>query len=159
MRDFNYLTLLVAACAALLIVGCDDKESSTSAPKPIAITYSLLDGCWQLAEWNGAPLAEGTFCYARFDRSEQRFEFYDNLATMYTRRTSGSFAVEHDDYDRYILSGTYDYGLGEWNNSYEVVAYYPADDMVWTTLDGVEHTRYVRIEAIPEEIIAEAREE
>lgn len=150
--------LVPLAAMVILLGGCKTNDSEQPQRKPMAITFSMLDGAWQLTSWNDIPLHEDTFCYVVFDRSEQRFTMYDNLATMYTRLTSGTFSIERDDYDRYILTGSYDYGLGGWNNSYEVEAYYPGDVMLWHSDNGDDTSRYVRIDAVPEHIISEARE-
>ena len=152
------LRVTLTLIALIAIVGCDKQSDSEPQTKPMAITYSMLDGAWQLTAWNDRPLAEGTFCYVEFDRKEQRFAFYDNLATMYVRLATGSFTIERDDYDRYILSGTYDYGLGDWNDEYEVVAYAPGDSMLWRRADGNEELCFERIERIPEEVVSDARE-
>lgn len=154
----RFLRVIVPLIALLAIVGCDKQNDSEPQSKPMAITYSMLDGAWQLTAWNGEPLTEDTFCYVEFDRKEQRFAFYDNLATMYVRLATGSFAIEKDDYDRYILSGMYDYGLGDWNDDYEVVAYAPGDKMLWRRADGYEELCFERIDLIPDEVVSNARE-
>ncbi len=118
----------------------------------MAVTYSSLDGAWQATIIDGRELADDTFCYVEFDRSERRFELYDNFATMYTRHTSGSFAITIDEYDRYILSGTYDYGVGDWSTEYIVEMNSTGDTMVWQSIATDEKTTYRRVEAIPEDM-------
>lgn len=143
--------LMIAAIVAITLTsGCKRETLDNNESQPtIAVTYSLLHGAWELVAWDGAPLAEGTYLYVEFDRSEHRFEMWENIGSMYPRSTTGTFNIEKDDYERYILSGYYDHGVGDWNQSYEVVAY-SNDEMVWRSMTTGEQTEYRRIDAIPE---------
>ena len=55
---------------ALLFCGssCSDDEELTVAR--LEVTTANLNGVWQLAEWNGQPLAEDTYCYIKFNRKD-----------------------------------------------------------------------------------------
>ena len=143
--------LMIAAIVAItLTYGCKKETPDNNESQPtISVTYSLLNGAWELVAWDGAPLAEGTYLYVEFDRTEHRFKMWDNIGSMYPRSTTGIFNIEKDDYERYILSGYYDHGVGYWNQSYEVVAY-SNDEMVWRSMTTGEQTEYRRIDAIPE---------
>ena len=73
--------ILVAVMA--IMTACEKEEMSVPA---LEVNYINLDGTWQLAEWRGEPLAEGTWLYIELDRKEHTFKIYDNISTMY--RTS-----------------------------------------------------------------------
>ena len=143
--------LMAAVIVAIaLTYGCKRETTINNESLPtIAVTYSLLNGAWELVAWDGKPLAEGTYLYVEFDKTEHHFEMWENIGSMYPRSTTGIFNIEKDDYDRYILSGYYDHGVGDWNQSYEVVAY-SNDEMVWRSTTTGEQTEYRRIDAIPE---------
>lgn len=141
--------MLVAIAATVANYGCKQREINDLSQPSVAVTYSLIDGAWQMVEWQGKPLAEGLYLYVEFDRTEQQFEMWENIGSMYARNTTGSFRIEQDEYDRYILCGTYDYGVGDWNDEYEVTAT-SENEMIWRSTTTQEVSIYRRIEAIPE---------
>lgn len=141
--------MLVAIAATVVNYGCKQREINDLSQPSVAVTYSLIDGAWQMVEWQGKPLAEGLYLYVEFDRTEQHFEMWENIGSMYARNTTGSFRIEQDEYDRYILCGTYDYGVGDWNDEYEVTAT-SENEMIWRSTTTQEVSIYRRIEAIPE---------
>lgn len=58
------------------------------------VTAANLNGTWQLSEWNGQALAEGTYCYITFNRRELTFEMYQKFDSMYARYITGSFSMK-----------------------------------------------------------------
>ena len=144
MKHFKLLLLMASA---LLTFSCE-KPINNDPPLPEPeVTLRTIAGAWQLTEWNGKALQEGTYLYIELDKN-QRFEMWDNLGSMYTEHKTGSFAISKDDDERTIITGQYDNGVGDWNNSY--VAYFMAngDHMAWTT--DTENMLFKRIDAIPE---------
>ena len=144
MKHFKLLLLMASA---LLMFSCE-KPINNDPPLPEPeVTLRTIAGAWQLTEWNGKALQEGTYLYVELDKN-QRFEMWDNLGSMYTEHKTGSFAISKDDDERTIITGQYDNGVGDWNNSY--VAYFMAngDYMAWTT--DTENMIFKRIDTIPE---------
>ena len=151
MRHFREIVTLVLMAVALLAVGCDrggDVEPTKSTNK--AVTYYTIDGVWMLQEWNGTPLAPGTLLYIALDRKEHRFEMWDNLDSMYPTMRSGGFVLSVDDKERDIISGWYDYGVGDWAYDYVVELNAEGDRMVWRTATNEDELSFVAIEALPE---------
>ena len=110
-------------------IACEDEEEAKE--KSLEVTPVNLNGTWQLAEWNGQPLTEGTYCYITFARKDKTFKMYQKFDSMYARYLTGSFNIEKDDYLGYIISGKYDYSLGGcWNNSYIVTELLPSGSMI-----------------------------
>ena len=145
MKHFKLLLLMASA---LLMFSCE-KPINNDPPLPEAeVTLRTIAGAWELTEWNGKALQEGTYLYIELDGKSQRFEMWDNLGSMYTEHKTGSFAITKDENERTIITGQYDNGVGDWNNSY--VAYFMAngDYMAWTT--DTENMLFKRIDAIPE---------
>lgn len=141
--------LLFAAMATKLLAGCK-KVVNNDPPLPAApVTYEAIEGCWQLTEWNGEELAEGTYLYAKFDGVERRFEMWDNLGSMYVQHKSGSFTITTDKQGNATLSGVYDYGVGDWGNDYLAKMLGPAGEkMVWYAEE--ENIVFSHIDEIPE---------
>lgn len=152
MKSLFKMTAL-AACI-LCFASCNDDE--VQAPE-IEVTPAYLDGTWKLAEWNGAPLADGLYLYITFNRRERSYETYHNFDSMYARLVTGSFKVKEDKILGYVISGDYDYGNGDWSHEY-IVSDRLGDAMVWTAKDdaGDEH-RFVRCEKVPDQIVNEAK--
>lgn len=157
MRLFNRL-LQVVLLTALLATACEKEPKAESQPT-LATTYSTMTGDWQLTSWGGIEPMEGLYSYLRIEGSERSFAIYDNLSTMYTHLTTGCFTIEQNDLGEYIVRGSYDYNLGDWNDDYRVVILSPGDNMVWYRLGDNEELHYTLIDTIPEEIIRDARTE
>ncbi len=146
-------TLLAAMLLTTGFVSCgsDDDEPQEQS---LAVTPANLDGVWQMTEWNGQPMAEGTYCYVVFHRRDNTMEMYDNLNSMYAHYTSGTFYVKQDPYLGYVINGTYDNGVGDWNQSYIVSQLYQSTGtMTWTAKDDASDVfRYTRVSEVPAEI-------
>lgn len=151
----NIFKLMALFAFLFCFASCEDDEPVIQT---LAVTPANLHGTWELSEWNGAPLAEGTYCYITFNRKEQTFEMYQKFDSMYARYITGTFSIKNDPYLGYVISGTYDFGNGKWNNEYIVTDLLESGSMVWTVKDNENDVnKYVRCEQVPAEIVAEAK--
>lgn len=147
--------LLAFVACFFCCMSCDDDEIIT---RTLEVIPANLDGTWQLAEWNGSPLPEGTYCYITFERKEQTFRMYQKFDSMYARCITGSFSIEKNPYLGSVISGVYDYGNGEWNNEYIVTDLLESGSMIWTAKDNADDVqRFVRCEKVPDEIVDETK--
>jgi hypothetical protein len=146
MRLINRLVATLLIVATTLIAGCE-KPAPIPTEEKIAVTYAALDGCWQMTMWQGGPIAEETYLYIEFDRSSHRYTMWDNINSMYAVESTGSFTISAQEDGRYILSGTYDFGKGDWNNEYYVELYNEGESMKWISHQVMD---FVRIAEIPE---------
>lgn len=147
MKRFILLTI---SLFALSLVACDD-EPEVPAELQLEVTANNIAGEWQLAEWKGAQLAEGSYVYLSFDRRERTFVIYQNLDSFSTRELTGSFYIEMDPELGAVIRGSYDYDRGDWAHRY-LVKSLTANEMVWVAKDDAEdQSIYVRAE-IPAEI-------
>ncbi len=160
--------LLPALTIMLGLTACN--KDKTDTVESLDVTYANLNGTWRLSSWEGGVMgatksAENvtptgdTYCYITFDRREHTFVMYQNFDSMYARRITGSFSLTTDDYLGEVVSGKYDWDNGEWNHDY-IITNLLSDSMVWTaTDDPLDVCLYVRVDEVPEEIVAEARDE
>ena len=147
------MRLLRPLCALLLLLA---SLSATSCQKPapipqeesIAVTYNSIAGCWQLSHLQGVPLSEQTHLYIEFERKEPRFVMWDNLNSMYTVQSTGTYTITEQEDGGYTLSGTYDNGVGAWSNDYSVSFTDQGARMLWHSSGEV--LDFVRIDSIPE---------
>ena len=135
---------IIPLCMLLLgFVACDDEDEAKV--ETLEVTPANLNGTWQLVEWNGESLAEGTYCYITFVRRDKTFQMYQKFDSMYARFFSGTFEIEKDD----------DLG-GRWNNSYVVTDLLPSGSMIWTVKDDMgDVSKYVRCDGVPSDIVEE----
>lgn len=150
MRLINRLLATLLIATATLIAGCE-KPAPLPTDKPLAVTYAALDGCWQLTMWQGTPMAEDTYLYIEFDRTQRRYTMWDNIDSMYATDTTGTFTITEEEDGTYTLSGTYDYGLGDWSCDYRVELTNKGESMRWVSLSGSHQVMdFVRVDELPE---------
>ena len=150
MRLFRLFFTTSVAMLAALASGCQTPDSEREPEQIKAVTYYTIDGVWELTELNDKSLSEDTMLYIDFDRKEHRFEMWDNFYSMYMTKTTGMFAIEQDEYERYILSGWYDYGVGDWASDYIVEMTILGDYMLWQSMSNNEKMLLRRVEELPE---------
>ncbi len=151
------ILILLAASFGLSLAACN--EESIPYERPAEVTAHSISGDWQLTEWHGAPLADGSFVYLSLTRKESRFTIYQNIDSFATRVLTGTFNITFDERDGYIIRGLYDHSMSsEWAHRY-IVTEFSDDRMVWTAQDDpADRSVYCRC-TIPEEILAAAPEE
>ena len=150
MRLINRLVATLFVVATLLIAGCE-KPAPLPTEEVTPVTYMAIDGCWQLEMWQGRPIAEDTYLYIEFDRKERRYTMWDNIDSMYATDTTGTFAITQEEDGSYTLSGTYDYGVGDWSSDYCVTLRNEGERMQWISRSGsFQAMDFVRIAEIPE---------
>ena len=141
---FTLLSLIAAAFCA-----CDNDEAYVA---PMEVSPNNLAGTWQLAQWNGAPPAEGNYVYIEFIRKDQKYVMYQNYDSFSPRKLTGRFALTTDEELGAIIYGNYDYGAGDWQHRY-IVTDLSSTSMVWTAKDDLSDVSlYVRCDGIPESI-------
>ena len=146
MRHF---ILLFLAVMSIIAISCEKPVVDNEQPLPQPdVTYETIAGAWQLTEWRGEALSEQTFLYIEFDDESRRFEMWDNIGSMYTQHKSGTFSIAQNDQKEFVLTGTYDNGVGDWANVYTVRMMAQGEKMVWYAED--ENSIFSRISEIPE---------
>ena len=142
----NIFKLMALFAFLFCFSSCEDDEPVIPT---LEVTPANLEGTWKLAEWNGASLDEGTYCYVIFNRKEQTFEMYQKFDSMYARYITGSFSIENNPYLGYIISGVYDYGNGDWNNKYIVTDLLESGSMTWTSKDDESDVNTSAVKKFP----------
>lgn len=120
------------------------------------VNYATINGTWMLTEFNGKALEEGQYVYITFNRKEHTFEMYDNMGSMYSHKSTGTFEITEDDELGYILTGEYDFSHDLWNEY--IVSEMTDETMKWTVKDNVEDVSvYTRCAEIPEDVLTGSR--
>lgn len=151
---FRLMAILMVMFA---LQGCSDGDDDIFVEPTLDVTPANIAGTWMLKEWNGKELPQGTYCYIVFTRKDRTFTMFQKFDSMYARCITGTYAIDRQSDGDYIVSGVYDYQMGEWNNAYIVTDLYASGSMVWTVEDNPDDVcRYVRCDEIPDEIIKES---
>ena len=130
---FRIMTIfLMLFCFA----GCDDDKEEVLST--LDVTAANLNGTWKLVD--------------------KTYKMYDKFDSMYPNLKTGSFEIEKEKNLGYIISGDYDFGNGEWANSY-IVTDLLATSMIWTIKDTPSDIqKFERCDRVPEEIENEVRD-
>jgi hypothetical protein len=152
MKRLTYIFLL-----ALLVMGVSCTPEET-VEHTLPVNAYNLDGTWQLAELNEAPLADSTYLYIVLNR-KGTFSIYDNLGSMYPVLSTGTFSVEKEWRDGDIISGVYDNGLGAWNYDY-IITDFCEESMLWTAKGNpADKQKFVRVAEVPADIEESVRKD
>lgn len=142
----------MASMLVLVFVLASCTRDDESAPQ-LEVTPNNISGIWALSEVDGEKLPDGLYCYIQFVRRDRTFTMYQKFDSMYPRCLTGTYEITKDDYKGYILSGKYDYGTGDWNNSYIVTGLYESSMQLTADDQSAEVCKYVRCNEIPADII------
>lgn len=120
------------------------------------VNYATINGTWMLTEFNGKALEEGQYVYITFNRKEHTFEMYDNMGSMYSHKSTGTFEITEDDELGYILTGEYDFSHDLWNEY--IVSEMTDETMKWTVKDNAEDVSvYTKCAEVPEDVLTGSR--
>ena len=100
---------------ALTICGAcnDDDEADT----PLTPNANNIAGTWQLTQFDGATLAEGSYIYIEFIRKDMKFKMYDNLDAFQLRVRTGEFNILEEEGQGTVIRGKYDHAVGDWQHA------------------------------------------
>lgn len=153
----NILNVLATAWAVSFAVACDKSGTDTETVY-LPLSYFNIAGVWELVEWNGEPLADGTYACIELTRQHE-FTSCSNIRTTSSvaEVLTGEFDIDNEDN---TVGGYYDYmDYMQWSHRY-VVSELTSDRMVWTATDDPSEVRvYSRIDAIPEGLIPDTDDE
>lgn len=142
----TYFSLFIIALLAVACSKDDNREEPT-----LEVTANNIQGNWELTEWNGQQLGEGTYVYLQFTRRDRRFTMYQNLDSFLSRKIEGDFNIIYEEGVGYVIRGQYDFN-GEWAHRY-IVTRLTANSMTWVAQDDPDNVQiFTRCNEIPEDI-------
>ena len=142
------LTLALLAFAAL---SCDKNDLSEPVEELLEVNANNLSGKWQLFEWDGNFLAEGTYVYLDIVRNGQTYTMYQNMDSFSNvpHVIIGKYTLTTDPELGTIIRGSYDHDNGEWAHRYMIQSL-TADEMFWVATDDLSFSqKFVRVDNIP----------
>ena len=142
------LALAFMAVASMACNKIDDPQDK--APEPLEVNTNNISGKWELVEWNGAPMAEGTYVYMDIERGKtytmyQNLDSFSNIPHVIT----GSYNLATDPELGAIIRGSYDHDNGEWADRY-IVKTLTADKMIWVPVtNSTSYQIFHKVKDIP----------
>lgn len=142
------------------LTSCNDDDEVVIEPT-LEVNFANIAGTWYLSEWNGTKLDDSRYFYITFNRKavdgKRTYEIYQNFDSATSRHITGSFDLEHDEDWGDIISGEYDFWMGEWSSFY-IITELRSDSMIWTVKeDAGDISVYTRCAEVPADIIAGTR--
>jgi hypothetical protein len=120
----------------------DDPQDK--APEPLEVNTNNIAGKWELVEWSGAPMAEGTYVYMDIERGKtytmyQNLDSFSNIPHVIT----GSYNLATDPELGAVIRGSYDHDNGDWSHRYIIKDLYE-NEMLWVAKDDPSFTQKFR---------------
>ena len=143
------LTFISIIAMAFVSMSCE-KEQHDIQPEPLEVNTNNISGKWELVEWNGAPMAEGTYVYMDIERGKT-YTMYQNMDsfTNVPHVITGSYVLSADVELGAIIRGNYDHDCGEWAHRY-IIKSLTSNTMEWVATDDASFTQtYIRVDSIP----------
>lgn len=144
------LTLISVIALAFASSSCE-KVDDNPQPQQLEVNAHNISGQWQLLEWNGDNLAEGTYVYLDIVRNDKTYTMYQNMDsfTNVPHVITGSYFLSTDVELGAIIRGSYDHDNGEWSHRYNIISL-TANEMFWVATDDLSFSqKFVRVDAIP----------
>ena len=144
------LTLISVIAMAFSAASCE-KVDDNPQPQQLEVNAHNISGQWELAEWNGSALEDGTYVYLDIVRNDKTYTMYQNMDsfTNVPHVITGSYALSTDVELGSIIRGVYDHDCGEWAHRY-IIQSLTADEMFWVATDDLSFSqKFVRVNIIP----------
>lgn len=144
------LALAFMAVASMACNKIEDPQGNGS--EPLEVNTNNISGKWELVEWNGAPMAEGTYVYMDIERGKT-YTMYQNLDSFkkIPHVITGSYNLAADPELGAIIRGSYDHDNGDWSHRYIIKDLYE-NEMFWVAKDDPAFTqKFCRVSTIPVE--------
>jgi hypothetical protein len=140
----SIITMSAVSCGKIIMTEPED------APQ-LEVNANNISGQWQLVEWNGEYLAEGTYVYLDIVRNDKTYTMYQNMDSFSNvpHVITGSYFLSTDVELGAVIRGSYDHDSGEWAHRY-IIKSLTANEMLWVATDDLSFTqKFVRVESIP----------
>lgn len=144
-RIISLIAIMAFSAAA---VSCDRHEPETVQ---LEVNAHTISGQWQLLEWNGEELAEGTYVYLDIVRNDRTYTMYQNMDSFSNvpHILTGSYFLYTDEELGAVIRGNYDHDGGEWAHRYAIKSL-TENDMFWVATDDPSFTQhFTRVDNIP----------
>jgi hypothetical protein len=140
----SIIAMTAVSCGKIIMTEPDE------APQ-LEVNANNISGQWELVEWNGNRMSEGTYVYLDIVRNDKTYTMYQNMDSFSNvpHVITGSYYLYTDVELGAVIRGSYDHDLGEWSHRY-VIKSLTADEMLWVASDAPAFTqKFRRVSTIP----------
>jgi hypothetical protein len=137
--------------ASLILVSCGKEQPEVI--EYLDVNANNISGSWELVDWNGSALQEGTYVFINLVRNDRTYTMYQNIDSFgdIPHVITGRYFIETDPAVGAVIRGDYDHDSGDWAHRY-IVKDLTATSMTWVAKDNPEYIqKYERVESIPVE--------
>ena len=142
--------LILLSIIAIAAVSCEKDSMPEEAPQ-LEVNANNISGQWELVEWNGISLTEGTYVYLDIVRNDKTYTMYQNMDSFSNvpHVLTGSYHLSTDVELGAVIRGTYDHDSGEWAHRY-IIKSLTSHEMEWVATDDSDFTQtFIRVDTIP----------
>ena len=161
MKIIRTVIASILAAASFAAVSC---EKTPEEIVYLEVNANNISGQWQLVEWNGGSLSDGTYVYLDIVRNDKTYTMYQNIDSFndIPHVVTGSFFLQGEGVtfgegdesvstQCTVIRGNYDHDSGDWAHRY-IVKDLTADQMYWVAKDDPAFVqKFIRVESIPVE--------
>lgn len=143
--------ILTIALLAFIAASCEKVIQTEPDEVQLEVNAHNISGQWQLLEWNGSELAEGTYMYLDIVRNDKTYTMYQNMDsfTNVPHIVTGSYFLYTDVELGALIRGNYDHDGGDWAHRY-VIESLTENQMFWVAKDDPSFSQlFIRIDSIP----------
>jgi hypothetical protein len=137
--------------ASLILVSCGKEQPEVI--EYLDVNANNISGSWELVDWNGSALQEGTYVFINLVRNDRTYTMYQNIDSFgdIPHVITGRYFIETDPAVGAVIRGDYDHDSGDWAHRY-IVKDLTATSMTWVAKDNPEYIqKFERVESIPVE--------
>ena len=132
--------------ASLILVSCGKEQPEVI--EYLDVNANNISGSWELVDWNGSALQEGTYVFINLVRNDRTYTMYQNIDSFgdIPHVITGRYFIETDPAVGAVIRGDYDHDSGDWAHRY-IVKDLTATSMTWVAKDNPEYIqKYERVE-------------
>ena len=137
--------------ASLILVSCGKEQPEVI--EYLDVNANNISGSWELVDWNGSALQEGTYVFINLVRNDRTYTMYQNIDSFgeIPHVITGRYFIETDPAVGAVIRGDYDHDSGDWAHRY-IINDLTKDSMIWVAKDNADYVqKFVRVESIPVE--------
>lgn len=147
----TFKSFIYVLFASLILVSCGKEQPEVI--EYLDVNANNISGSWELVDWNGSALQEGTYVFINLVRNDRTYTMYQNIDSFgdIPHVITGRYFIETDPAVGAVIRGDYDHDSGDWAHRY-IVKDLTATSMTWVAKDNPEYIqKYERVESIPVE--------
>ena len=144
--------LILLSIIAMTAVSCGKIIITEPEEAPqLEVNANNISGQWELVEWNGNRMSEGTYVYLDIVRNDKTYTMYQNMDSFSNvpHVITGSYFLSTDVELGAVIRGSYDHDSGEWAHRY-IIESLTANEMLWVATDDLSFSqKFRRVSTIP----------